>query len=94
MQITGINNMYPGNQGVTVYFDGMDMSNIQSALAMWIVDFSNHLATEDLEPETRSVREHQLDGVEDLYAQFIELNEYLDSINTNLVLDSYNAEED
>lgn len=94
MQITGINNMHPGNQGVTVYFDGMDTEHLQYGLALLVEDMRQHLLTENLEDETRKVREHQLESIEDMYAQVSDLNEYLDSINPNLVLDSEGLSEE
>lgn len=93
MQILSVNNTLPGNQGVSIYFDGMDMVHIEMALRLLAEDFEKHLATDDLDPETRKVHAHQRDEVVGLRDTVAWLNEYLDSINTNLVLDSQDDDE-
>lgn len=87
MKIIGVNNMEPGNQGVTVYFDGADILHIVDGLRLLHEDMKHRSypkvddADEVPDEAFRAFLQGQVDTLHD---EFVYLNEYLDSINPNL----------
>lgn len=84
MKIIGVNNMEPSNQGVTVYFDGAEMLYIAEALGLLIEDVSRRDYTDSDGKVDDEFREHVTAEVTDLFQEFVDLNNYLDSINPNM----------
>lgn len=87
MQILGVNNMRPGNQGVTIYLDGMDMLTIMDGLNVLHRDMATRAypATDPDDPVSEEdFRQHLMSVVAELHDDFVELNTYLESINPNM----------